>query len=62
MTKEQEKVYEEVEVLRKIICDLKGKKFRLDCPHHVTMGHHLGSNIAILNDKKPKIICTLCLY
>ena len=30
MTKEQEKIYEDTEVLRKIICDLKGKKFCLD--------------------------------
>ena len=62
MKKEQEKDYEDVEVLRKIICDLKGKKFRLDCPHHVTFGHFLGSDIAIQNGKRPKIICTLCSY
>ena len=62
MKKEQEKDYEDVEVLRKIICDLKGRKFRLDCGHHLTLGHSLGSDIAIQNGKRPKIICTLCSY
>jgi hypothetical protein len=63
MTKEQEKVYEETEALRKIICDLKGRKFRLDCGHHVTFGNFLGSDITIQNDaKRPRIICTLCSY
>ena len=62
MTKEQEKIYEDTEVLRKIICNLKGKKFCLDCGHHVTFGHFLGSDITIQNGKRPKIICTLCSY
>ena len=62
MTKEQEKEYEETEALRKIICELKGKKFRLDCGHHVTFGHFLGNDITIQNGPRPQIICTLCSY
>lgn len=39
-----------------------GRKFRLDCGHHVTLGYFLGSNIIILNGKTPRAICTECGY
>ena len=63
MTKQQKQLYEETDTLRRIITDLKGRKFRLDCGHHITMGHHLGNDLTIYNDHKhPKIICSQCGY
>jgi predicted nucleic-acid-binding Zn-ribbon protein len=41
---------------------LKGRKFKLDCGHHVTFGHFLGNAITIYNGKHPTIICTQCGY
>ena len=34
MTNQEKKLYEDPEVLRQIIDNLKGKKFRLDCGHY----------------------------
>ena len=63
MTKEQKKAYLESEILREILDRvLKGKKFTLDCGHHVTIGHHLGNDITIYNGKDLKFVCTLCSY
>jgi len=62
MTKEQEKAYQDADKLRDIIKQLKGRKFKLDCGHHVTFGHFLGSDITIQNGKEPTIICSLCGY
>jgi hypothetical protein len=62
MTKEKKESYEKTEVLKKIIQTLKGRKFRLDCGHHVTFGYFLGNDITIYNGKKPKIICSQCGY
>ena len=54
--------YKETDKLREFINSLKGKKFKLDCGHHITFGHNLGNNIIIYNGKKFTIICTLCGY
>ena len=62
MTKEQESKYEDAEILREILMELKGRKFRLDCGHHLTVAHFLGNNITIINGAKPKIICSECGY
>jgi len=62
MKKEDEVNYEDVERLKEEIDKLRGRKFRLDCGHHVTMGHHLASDIAIYNGRELRIICTLCSY
>jgi len=62
MTKEEEEKYEEVKELIGEIEKLEGRKFKLDCGHHVTMGHHLGNNIMIYNGKKYKVYCSLCCY
>lgn len=63
MTKEQKKHYQDTETLRNILRrTLKGKKFRLDCGHHVTFNHSLGNNITIYNGKKFKIVCSQCGY
>jgi len=50
--------YEDVEKLKQL---LKGK-YRLDCGHLVTLGHNLGNNIAVINGRELRVICTLCLY
>ncbi|MFH2059649.1 MAG: hypothetical protein ABIJ59_12200 [Pseudomonadota bacterium] len=62
MTKEQRQLYQNPEKLREIILQLKGKKFKLDCGHHVTFGHFLGSDITIRNGANPEITCSLCGY
>jgi hypothetical protein len=62
MTKTKREVYESPESLRQIIRDLKGKKFRLDCGHHVTFGYFLGNAITIYNGKHPVVICSRCGY
>jgi hypothetical protein len=59
MTAKEKQRYRDVEDLKKLIP--KGK-FKLDCGHHVTLNHHLGSDIVIQNGKELRIICTLCAY
>ena len=54
------KEYESTDTLRKLLSHLHGKKFRLDCGHHVTFGYYLGNDITILNGKHQKIICSEC--
>lgn len=60
VTKTQKEFYQDTEILRKILSQLKGKKFKLDCGHHVTFGYFLGNDITVLNGKNPKIICSQC--
>ena len=62
MTKQQKEAYQDVAALKKIIQQLKGKKFRLDCGHHITFGSCLGNDITIRNGKIPEITCSLCGY
>jgi hypothetical protein len=62
MTIKQKQQYEETDALRQLLARLKGRKFKLDCGHHVTLGHLMGSDITIYNGSKMKIICTLCSY
>jgi len=62
MTKEQKKIYEDTDKLRDLLKRLKGKKFRLDCGHHVTFGHPLGNDITIYNGNRFKVICSQCGY
>lgn len=63
MTKEQEKEYQNVEVLKEILFKtVCGAKFRLDCGHHMTFNHNLGNDITIYNGKELKIICSQCGY
>ena len=51
--------YEDCEKLKTLV---SGGKYLLDCGHHVTLNHSFGNNIAIINGKDLRIICTLCLY
>jgi hypothetical protein len=62
MTREKKAAYESPEALKRVIETLKGKKFRLDCGHHVTFGHFLGNDITVYNGKRPTIICSQCGY
>ena len=63
MTNKQKKEYQEPEQLKDILIRvLDGKKFRLECGHHVTFGHNLGNDITIYNGRKFKIICSQCGY
>jgi hypothetical protein len=61
MTKEEESKYRPSNELRQILIQaLEGKKFVLDCGHHVSFGYYLGNDITIYNGKTPKIICSQC--
>ena len=62
MTKAKKDTYQDTQVLRKVLLRLKGKRFRLDCGHHITFGHFLGNDITILNSKRLKLICSQCGY
>jgi len=63
MTKQESSSYESTEVLRNIIKNLAGRKFKLDCGHHVTIGHTLGNDITIYTSYKTmRIICSQCGY
>ena len=62
MTQKEKEKYHDIEELRRIIARLKGRKFRLDCGHHVTFNHFLGNDITIYNGKELKITCAQCGY
>jgi len=63
MTKDQKSKYKEPGELRTILMEaLGGEKFQLDCGHHITIGHPLGSNLIILNGTKLRVICSECGY
>ncbi len=63
MTKEQEKEYQNVKVLKGILSKtVAGEKFRLDCGHHITFNHNFGNDITIYNGKELKIVCSQCGY
>ncbi|OGQ97448.1 MAG: hypothetical protein A2521_08545 [Deltaproteobacteria bacterium RIFOXYD12_FULL_57_12] len=63
MTNKEKSRYGEPEVLKEILRrTLCGKKFRLDCGHHVTFGQVLGNDVTIRNGKRFKIICAQCGY
>ena len=62
MTKEKQAEYESVQSLKEAMQHLNGRKFRLDCGHHVTFNHNLANNIIIHNGKDLTIICTECGY
>ena len=57
---DEKKTYEESEVLKQIVNELKGRKFLLDCGHKVTFGYFLGNSIKIINGKDLRIVCWQC--
>ena len=60
MTLSQKKKYSNVEELKTFLDQLRGKKFLLECGHHITFGFHLGNDVTIINGKELKIICSQC--
>jgi hypothetical protein len=61
MTKEEKLHYSEAEALRDILKRvLAGRKFMLDCGHHVTFGSNLGNDVTVINGREFKVICSLC--
>jgi len=62
MTLSQRMRYYNVELLKVYLNNLKNKKYRLDCGHHVTFGYFLGNDILIINGKEFRIICSQCAY
>ncbi len=62
VTKKQQQAYEDTNKLREILDQLKYRKFKLDCGHHVTWGYFLGNDITIRNGKTLRIICSQCGY
>lgn len=64
MTKKQKKKYEDSSALQEILqINLAGKKFKLDCGHHITFGHFLGNDLTIRNGAKHfSLICAQCGY
>ncbi len=62
MTLSQKEKYADVEELIKFLNLLKGKKFKLECGHHVTFGFYLGNDVVIRNGKELEITCLQCNY
>lgn len=63
MTKAQKGAYQEADLLKGILLKaLEGRKFRLDCGHHITFGHHLGNDLTLYNGKEFTVICSQCGY
>jgi len=62
MTTRQKRQYEETDALRRVLEGIKGRKFKLDCGHHVTFGHHVGSDITIFKGARFKNTCSLCSH
>lgn len=62
MTEREKRAYRPVEELRETLSSLAGQKFKLDCGHHITFHHNLGSSMLIHNDRELKLICSLCGY
>ena len=64
MTRTQKDKYKSAEALRQLLWQtLAGRKFKLQCGHHITFGQQLANDIAIKNGAKGfKVICSLCSY
>ena len=63
MTKLQKQAYAEPEALRDILKRvLGGKKFRLQCGHHITFNSTLGNDLTVRNGKELTVICAQCGY
>lgn len=63
MTKAEKSKYSESQELKDILRrTLYGKKFCLDCGHHITFGEVLGNDLTIRNGKDFEVICALCGY
>ena len=63
MTRQQKQAYSEPEALKDILKRvLAGKKFRLECGHHITFNTVLGNDLTVRNGKNFSVICAQCGY
>ena len=64
MTKDQKERYQGPEVLIDILRrELIGKRFLLQCGHHISFGHqNFGNDLTVRNGKDFKVICAQCGY
>lgn len=63
MNKKQKRQYQEPEALKEILRrELYGKKFVLQCGHHITFGEMLGNDLTVRNGKNLRVICAECGY
>lgn len=66
MTKNQLQLYDTSNALKVLLWEtLAGRKFKLDCGHHITFGKYLGNDLTLRNGAKNKgfkCICSLCGY
>ncbi len=60
MTTKEKQKYQSPDELRKVFNQIRGRKFRLDCGHHVTFNYFLGNDIHITNGKELEIVCWSC--
>lgn len=63
MNQEQKRQYQGPDVLKEILHrELYGKKFVLQCGHHITFGEMLGNDLTVKNGKDFRVICAECGY
>jgi len=63
MNQKQKQQYQSPDALKEILHrELCGKKFALQCGHHITFGEALGNDLTIRNGKDFKVICAVCGY
>ena len=63
MNRAQKRLYQGSEVLKAILHrELYGKKFVLQCGHHITFGELLGNDLTVRNGKDFRVICAECGY
>lgn len=64
MTKEQKARYRPTKELKEMLGNLAGKKFELECGHHITFGSRLGNSVTIhqVGKNEYQIICSQCGY
>jgi len=63
MTRIQKQAYDEPDILKDILKrTLYGRKFRLQCGHHITFNSTLGNDLTVRNGKNLTLICAQCGY
>lgn len=63
MNLKQKSQYQPSQELKAMLQQLLiGKKFKLQCGHHITFGQILGNDLTVKNGKELKVICAQCGY
>jgi hypothetical protein len=64
MTKHDKQLYAPPAALKDLLwATLAGRKFRLDCGHHITFGRQLANDLTLRNGIRGfVVICSLCGY